>query len=182
MAAPIEFYFDFSSPYGYFASTRIDGLAARHGRTVNWHPILLGAVFKVTGGQPLPSLPLKGDYARRDIERCARLLGIPFRVPSRFPVATQAPARAVYRAYFVEDRDIASPEVTADIAAALGVAREPLLAALDDPAVKEKLKRETDTAMERGVFGSPFLIVDGEPFWGMDRFEQAEKWMATGGW
>lgn len=200
MAAPIEFYFDFSSPYGYFASTRIDGLAARHGRTVNWHPILLGAVFKVTGSQPLPTLPLKGDYARRDIERCARLYGIAFRVPSRFPVATQAPARAmlwlmeqdrdralelahaVYRAYFVEDRDIASPEVTADIAAPLGVGQEPLLAALNDPAVKEKLKRETGAAMERGVFGSPFLIVDGEPFWGMDRFEQAEKWMATGGW
>lgn len=200
MAAPIEFYFDFSSPYGYFASTRIDGLAARHGRTVNWHPILLGAVFKVTGSQPLPTLPLKGDYARRDIERCARLYGIAFRVPSRFPVATQAPARAmlwlmdqdrdralklahaVFRAYFVEDRDIASPEVTADIAAPLGVGREQLLAALNDSAVKEKLKRETAAAMERGVFGSPFLIVDGEPFWGMDRFEQAEKWMATGGW
>ena len=85
MSAPIDFYFDFSSPYGYFASTRIDSIAARHGRAVSWHPILLGAVFKVTGGAPLPSLPLKGDYAKSDIPRCARLLGLPFQFPAKFP-------------------------------------------------------------------------------------------------
>ncbi|MBI2225012.1 MAG: DsbA family protein, partial [Betaproteobacteria bacterium] len=75
MANPIDFYFDYSSPYGYFAAMKIDDLAARHGRSVNWKPILLGAVFKVTGGKPLPSLPLKGDYAKRDMARSARFLG-----------------------------------------------------------------------------------------------------------
>src|SRR5580765_272317 len=96
MPNPIEFFFDFSSPYGYFASTRISALAAKHGRDVNWRPILLGAVFKVTGGQPLPSLPLKGAYSKRDMERCARAAGIPYKLPGKFPIATQAPARAVY--------------------------------------------------------------------------------------
>ena len=71
MAHPIEFYFDFSSPYGYMASTRIDELAARHGREVIWRPILLGVAFKTTGGQPLPLVPLKGDYALRDFIRYA---------------------------------------------------------------------------------------------------------------
>ncbi|MGH8677651.1 MAG: DsbA family protein, partial [Burkholderiales bacterium] len=69
MVNPIEFYFDFSSPYGYFGSTRISALAAKHGRSVVWKPILLGAVFKVTGSGPLPSQPLKGDYSLRDIAR-----------------------------------------------------------------------------------------------------------------
>ena len=64
MPQPIYFYFDFSSPYGYIASNKIDALAARYGRTVNWHPILLGVVMKITGGAALPSIPLKGDYAR----------------------------------------------------------------------------------------------------------------------
>ena len=66
MADPIDFYFDFSSPYGYFAAEKIDALAAQHGRGVNWRPILLGAVFKVNGQQPLANIPLKGDYAAHD--------------------------------------------------------------------------------------------------------------------
>jgi len=200
LAASIDFYFDFSSPYGYFASTRIDALAAQFGRSVNWRPMLLGAVFKVTGGQPLPAIPLKKEYAARDLDRCARLYGVPFRPPSRFPVATQAPSRAFYwladqdaerakalaadlfRAYFVDDRDISSPEVTADVAAEAGVDRAALLAGLGDPLVKERIRTETDAAIARGVFGSPFVIVDGEPFWGMDRLDQVARWLETGGW
>lgn len=197
---PIDFYFDFSSPYGYFASTRIDGIAAKYGREVVWRPILLGAVFKITGQQPLPTIPLKGSYAKHDLARLARLFGVPFKLPTRFPVAGQAPSRAfywvgdkdpalarklaqaLYRAYFAEDRDISSPEVTANVAAKLGVDRGELLAALEDPAVKERLKTEVDAAIERGVFGSPYIVIDGEPFWGSDRIEQVEKWLATGGW
>ena len=69
MSAKLDFYFDFSSPYGYIASHKIDALAARHGREVEWRPILLGAVMKITGGQPLPNVPLKGHYARLDFVR-----------------------------------------------------------------------------------------------------------------
>ena len=77
MAEPIDFYFDFSSPYGYLASTEIDALAARHGRSVTWRPFVLGAAFKVTGQRALTEQPLRGDYARRDFARSARLLGVP---------------------------------------------------------------------------------------------------------
>ena len=52
--SPVEFFFDFNSPYGYIAAHNIDDIAARHGRTVDWKPFLLGAVFKVTGAVPLP--------------------------------------------------------------------------------------------------------------------------------
>ena len=200
MANTIDFYFDFSSPYGYFAATKIDALAAKYGRTVVWRPILLGAIFKITGQQPLPTIPLKGSYAKHDLARSARLFGVPFKLPSKFPVAGQAPSRAfywvgdrdpvlartlaqaLYRAYFAEDRDISSLEVTANVAAKLGVNRDELVQALNDQAVKERLKSEVDAAIERGVFGSPYIIVDGEPFWGSDRLEQVEKWLATGGW
>jgi len=65
----IDFYFDFSSPYGYLGSTRIEAVAQKHNRTVNWHPILLGAIFKVSGQAPLTTYPLKGDYAMRDFDR-----------------------------------------------------------------------------------------------------------------
>jgi 2-hydroxychromene-2-carboxylate isomerase len=60
--------------------------------------------------------------------------------------------------------------------------RAQVVAALGEPAVKERLKTEVDAAIERGVFGSPYIVVDGEPFWGADRLDQVEKWLATGGW
>jgi len=200
MATPIDFYFDFSSPYGYFASTKIDELAAKYGRTVTWRPILLGAVFKLTGQQPLPTIPLKGSYAAHDLARSARLFKVPFKLPTKFPISGTAPSRAfywlgdkdaalarnlalaLYHAYFAEDRDISNPEVTGNVAAKLGVDKAGLLEALNDPAVKERLKSEVDAAIERGVFGSPYIVVDGEPFWGSDRLDQVEKWLQTGGW
>lgn len=200
MANPIDFYFDFSSPYGYLASTRIDALAAKHGRSVVWRPHLLGAVFKINDQRPLASIPLKSDYAARDLARSARLLKVPFKLPTKFPVGATAPSRAfywlndkdralakrfaqaLYHAYFAEDRDISSPEVTCDIAARLEVDRVELAQALNDPAVKERLRTEVDAAIARGVFGSPYIIVDGEPFWGSDRLDQVERWLKTGGW
>jgi 2-hydroxychromene-2-carboxylate isomerase len=200
MADPIDFYFDFSSPYGYFASAKIEGLAAKHGRAVTWRPILLGAVFKLNGQQPLTTIPLKGSYAAHDLARSARLFNVPFKLPTKFPVSGITPARAfywlgdrdpaaakrlaqaLYRAYFAEDRDISNPEVTANVAAKLEVDKAEVAQALNDAAVKERLKNEVDAAIERGVFGSPYIVVDGEPFWGSDRLEQVDRWLATGGW
>ena len=197
---PIDFYFDFSSPYGYFAAAKIDDIAARHGRTVAWRPILLGAVFKVTHQQPLAMIPLKAEYMARDLERTARLFGLPFRLPGKFPISTTAPARAfyavsdndpalakrlaraLYDAYFTQDRDISAPDATLDVAATLGIDRATLGAALNADAIKDRLRREVDAAIGRGVFGSPYILIDGEPFWGSDRLEQVERWLKTGGW
>ena len=200
MANPIDFYFDFSSPYGYFAATKIDSLAAKHGRNVNWRPILLGAVFKINQQQPLATIPLKGSYAKHDMLRSARWFEVPFKIPGKFPINTIAPCRAfywthdkdaalarklalaLYHAYFVEDRDISSPEITGNVAAKLGIDKAALAAALNDAALKERTRSEVDAAIERGVFGSPYMVIDGEPFWGADRFAQAERWLETGPW
>jgi len=200
MADPIDFYFDFSSPYGYFAAAKIDAIGAKHGRAVTWRPILLGAVFKLNGQQPLSSIPLKGSYAKHDMLRSARWFEVPFRIPTKFPIGTIAPCRAfywvhdkdaalgknfalaLYRAYFAEDRDISSPEVTANVAARLGIDKIALAAAMNDTAVKERTKSEVDAAIERGVFGSPYIVIDGEPFWGADRLDQVERWLEKGHW
>ena len=200
MAAPIDFYFDFSSPYGYFASTRIDALGAKYGREVAWRPFLLGVAMKITGGTPLPSVPLKGDYARRDFARSAGYYGVEFRLPSVFPISSQAPARAfywvdrkdpkqakvlaaaLYRAYFVEDVNISNPEDTIAVCAKLGYKPEEVRAAINDAAIKELVKAEVDKAIVRGAFGSPYIVVDDEAFWGADRLEQVQKRLASGGW
>lgn len=200
MPHPIEFYFDYSSPYGYMASTRIEALAAKYDREVLWRPFLLGVAFKQTGGQPLPQVPLKGDYAKRDFARSAKFWGVEYRQPSNFPISGVAPSRAFYwaeqrnpgeaialakallRAYFVDDVNIADSEKTVEVAQSIGIAGEELRAGLNEQAVKDIFKAEVDKAIARGVFGSPYIIIDGEPFWGMDRLDQVERWLDKGPW
>ena len=134
----IDFYFDFSSPYGYLASQRIEALAAKHDRNVRWHPILLGVIFKVSQQAPLLNYPLKGDYAKHDFTRSAREHGTPYTHPSHFPVSGVAACRAYYwmaehpdtsiadkalpflhavlNAYYRDDRHIGEPDTVIDIA------------------------------------------------------------------
>jgi 2-hydroxychromene-2-carboxylate isomerase len=200
MPPPIQFFFDFSSPYGYFASEKIEAIAARHGRGVEWRPVLLGAIFKVTGGQPLPQLPIKGAYYKHDFARSARLLDIPYRFPSVMPISSVIPSRAfywvneqdvtrakefakrLYRAYFVDDLDISRADSVLSVATTLGIDVAAVESGLSDPQIKQKLKDEVQTAMDKGVFGSPHFLVDGEPFHGSDRLDQVDKWLAKGGW
>ncbi len=200
MSDSIEFYFDFSSPYGYLAAERIDGIAARHGRDVSWRPYLMGVAMKVTGSSPIVNRPMLGEYSRRDMQRSARRLKVPFSFPEPFPIATIAAcravywkeragaeeakslARALYRAYFADGRNISEAEVVADVAAESGADRDALLAGIQDSAVKDRLKDVTNDAVARGIFGSPFFVVDGEPFWGHDRMDEVERWLETGGW
>ncbi len=198
--APVDFWFDFSSPYGYLLSERIDALAARHGRQVRWHPILLGVIFQSTGSHPpAGNDSAKARYIARDFHRSARFMGIPYNPPSRFPLPTQAAARAyywlhdrdhalarrfahaAYRALFVDDRDISAPDTVLDLAAALGADRAQLAAALQTPELKARLKQECDAALAAGVFGSPHVLIDGEAFFGADRLPQIERWLETGG-
>jgi 2-hydroxychromene-2-carboxylate isomerase len=197
---PIEFYFDFSSPYGYLAAMQIDALAARYERDVAWRPFLLGVAFKETGQKPLVEQKLRGPYHQHDFARSARLLGVPFQLPDPFPFASIAACRAfywleaddpaaarrladaLYRAAFAAGRGITTPDEVAAVAAETGIDPGALRAGIEDSAVKNRLRQETEGALARGVFGSPFVIVDGEPFWGHDRLAQVERWLATGGW
>ena len=195
----IEFYFDFSSPFGYFAATKIKDIGDEFGREILWKPFMIGAALKVTGGMPLPMIPLKGDYSSKDMKRTSRQFKIPYKVRSKFPISSQAPCRLVYwmqtvapekqeeailklyQAYFLEDLDISTPEVAAKVLSTVNGTEEELIALTQDPAMKQRLKDECNLAIEKGVFGSPFIIVDGEPFWGFDRLEQVREWLRTGG-
>ncbi len=200
MAGAIDFYFDFSSPYGYLAAEMIEALGQRVNRIVNWHPILLGVVFKATGGQPLTMAPMKGPYSERDFRRSAAFYGVPYSAPSVFPIATQNPARAVlwtqerhpahakkftlelYRAFFRGDRDISKLDVIGDIAAGLGYSADEVITATQSDDIKGKLKANVEAAIAKGIFGSPFFIVDDEPFWGADRLPMLEAWITKGTW
>lgn len=202
MAAPLVFYFDFISPYGYFASLRIEALAARHGRTVDWRPMLLGiAVLKVMGLKPLLDTPLKGDYIRRDVLRHARRHGIQLgrdlnaSVGNPLPAArafywvrkhhralAPAMAKALFHAFWAEGRDLSTPEAVGAIALPPGLTAGDVTAGAASDEAATLLRNAVGASIEAGIFGSPTIVVDGEPFWGADRLADVEAWLATGGW
>jgi len=199
-SSPIEFWFDFSSGYAYFAANAIDPLGQRHGRTVRWRPFMLGVAFKRTGAQGLSSTPMKGDYARHDWARLSRSTGLPFGPPANHPITALPASRAFYwieenfpehshefarrafHAYFGEARDMTSPASVAAVGATLGLPAAELEAGIQSVGMKQRVKDVTQEAMEKGVFGSPYFLVDDEPFWGWDRMPMLESWLESGAW
>lgn len=197
-AASLEFWFEFASTYSYPAAMRMEALARAAGVSVLWRPFLLGPIFAAQGWRdsPFNVYPVKGRYMWRDMERICARQGLEWRQPSEFPrsglvaarvacaAADQAwlPAfvRAVYRAGFAEDRDIADPAVIGAVLESLdGDARVDVglwLARAQEPATKDHLRAQTAAAQGLGIFGAPSFVVAGELFWGNDRLEEALEW------
>lgn len=199
MRTPIDFHFDFSSPYSYIANEWIDALAARHGRTVRRHAILLGVTFQAAELKSPVAHPLKREYSLRDFARSARFEGLPYALPAQFPIPTQNAARvfwwlhetqgeaeaaqwarSAFRAYFVRGVPLNDAAALKQLAGESGLHAEAAEAAWNDPVWKDRLKRANEQAVAAGVFGAPFFFVDGEPFWGNDRKAQIERLLASG--
>ena len=194
----IDFYFDFSSPYSYIASEWIEALAARHGRTVDWHAMLLGATFQVTEIKSPVSYPLKREYSLLDFERSARFAGVPFKLPANFPISTQNAARIFWwlkasdpkravawarhglRALFARGVDLSDAASLRTLAGEFDIDPAKVEAVWNDPQWKAALKATNDAAIARGVFGAPYFVIDAEPFWGNDRRAQIERWLVSG--
>ncbi len=189
-AQVIEFYWDSASPYTYLAATQIEALAGRYGCSVLWKPFLLGKAFEATGNRPPATIPAKGKFLFQDLRLWAQHYSVPFRFPKVFPVASLASLRiactlpdadigrwalAVMQAYWSQDQDIGQPEVLKAVAASLGWDGDELLSRAQDPAVKDRLKGNTEEAVQRGVFGAPTFFIGETMFWGNDRFVLMEE-------
>jgi len=186
MSERIEFFYDVGSPYSYLAATQMAQLSADTGLPVVWRPILLGGVFKGSGNQAPISVPSRGPYLFKDLQRCSQQLGVAFRMPSRFPLNTLQPMRVlcgvpaaelpeaslrIFRAYWFDDMDVSSPEVLAGL---MGVAAVSLAS---DEAVKQKLKDNSEEVVRRGAFGAPTFFVGDEMFFGNDRIDLIKWWL-----
>ena len=191
MTRTLDLYWDFSSPFSYLAATQAESLAARTGANLVWRPMLLGAVFKAIGQEQAPILSwgeAKRNYYFKDLVRWADLYGVPFQFPTRFPVLTLKALRTylalpesrrgpfrerTFHAYWADDRDIADDAVLAELA---GEDASALAARLQSPEIKKALVDATQAAIDRGVFGAPTWVVDGqELFWGQDRISLVER-------
>ncbi len=184
----VDFFFDLSSPYSYLASTQMQGLGERTGAEIAWRPMVLGAVFKAVGNEMPARVPPKGRWMGRDLERWAEHYGVPFRFSSNFPAnAIKAMrlilvddkraadvARAGFAAMWVEDRDLTRDEELRRIAERGGLDPAAAMAAIESPAVKDRLRANTDEAVARGAFGAPTFLVGDELFWGNDRLHFVE--------
>lgn len=191
----VDFYYDFSSPFAYLGSIGIEAVAQRAGASLTWKPMFLGGVFKAVGTPMVPFFEhpkAKQAYYTSDMKRWADHLGVAFQWPSRFPMMTVTALRLTllqdnpvpfihrtFRAYWAEDRDINDPETLGALLEEVGQPKA-LLERTRDPEVKQGLNQATGAAVEAGVFGAPTCIVDGQVFWGQDRFPFVEK--ALAGW
>jgi 2-hydroxychromene-2-carboxylate isomerase len=193
VSAPVDFWFDYSSPYAYVASARVEDLI---GPTVRFRPMLLGAVFAAVGTEGVPILATneaKRRFLTQDIHRQAASAGVGFHWASRFPLRTVLPLRMtlladanseagrrfvhrVYRACWSEDLDCSDPAVATALADEVGLDGAALVARSSDPETKQLLRDATSEAVEAGIFGAPTCVVDGGPrFWGNDRLEFARR-------
>lgn len=184
----VEFYFDYSSPFTYLAATQIRRVVDEAAGVLVWRPFFLGGLFKAIGAPvvPLEVLPeAKRSYQDLELTRWAARWGVPFSFTPHFPLNTIAALRltiaapedarealvgALMRRAWVAGEDLAQPEVLNAGLVEVGLDGA-LLAATKEPAVKDELRRNTEEAVARGVFGAPSFFVGDELFWGQDRLD-----------
>lgn len=199
MSRAIDFYFSMISPWAYMGDRLFNDIVARHDVAVTHKPVQLPRVFEQTGGLPLPKRhPARQTYRWYELQRWREARGIElnlkpkhwpfdFALADRLVIAAQAaghdPAPLVsrgLRAIWVEDADLADALTLGRIAADAGLDGAALLAEAATDAVEDRYARNTADAVAAGAFGSPCIVMDGEVFWGQDRYELFEAALASG--
>ena len=195
MSKPVvEFWYEFASTYSYLAAMRIEEMAQKAGATLQWRPFLLGPIFAAQGwnDSPFNLYPVKGRYMWRDMARLCAAQGLALKAPVRFPQNglkaarivligagegwVPAFTRGVYLANFAEQKDISEEAMLSGLLTRLGQDPTSVLAKANAPENKDALKRQTEEAKARGIFGAPSFTVGEEVFWGNDRLEAALEW------
>jgi len=194
-AAPVQFFVDFVSTYSYFASSRIESVAARHGRTVSWQVVSLPHVFRLAGTTSPLEQPLKLAHNRQDVARLVAMTGLPFQRPEGAPEVQ--PARLLFHRLRRRDADLAGRFARAALAlrfgrglelrdesalreacAGLHVPEADIAAACGEPDPQDKaaLVAATEQAVAAGMFGAPYAVVGTQRFWGQDRVTDHLQW------
>jgi len=188
MEKRVEFFFDFGSPYSYLAYKVLPPIAAAHDAQIVWRPTLLGGVFKATGNHSPAETPAKRKWMQQDLRRWAQRYSVAFNHNPFFPINTltlmrgaaglqaQGPIfhkymEAIFHAMWAEPRNLGAPDQLAAVLQQAAIDVDAFQSMVNDPAVKERLKKDTDDAVARGVFGVPTFFVGDEMHWGQDRLE-----------
>lgn len=189
MSKTLEFFFDLGSPTTYLAYTQLPGICAETGSQLVYQPILLGGIFKATGNASPVTIPAKGRYLLQDLARYAKRYGVPLKFNPHFPINTLTLMRAVtgiqlrqperfidfidclFRAIWVEGRNMGDPAVVAAVLAQHHFDPAQVLELTQDEEIKDALKHKTEEAIARGMFGAPAMFVGQQLFFGQDRLD-----------
>jgi len=196
MPTPVEFFYDYSSPWTYLAFTRIEELCHRQGALLEWRPMLVGGIFNTVNPSVYESrehpVPAKARYMAKDLQDWADFYGLRIRFPpSVFPVNSVKSLRgalvalehdvmskyshAVFSAYWSADRDISRDDILEPIVREVGLDRQEFFDKIQQPAYKDRIRANTDDCMRRGGFGSPTVFVGDAMFFGNDRLMLVER-------
>lgn len=205
MAAQIDYYTFISSPWAYLGSKRFAAMTAKHKAKARIIPMGAAAVFDASGGLPLAKRPKQRQaYRLVELKRWSAFLGVKLVLqPSVFPLNEALAARLVIaardgndpageddaialahrmmEALWAEERNIADPEILEEIINETGLDPAKLFAAAENAAVQAEYERGTQQAIDASVFGAPFYVLNGEPFWGQDRLEFLDRALAKAG-
>jgi 2-hydroxychromene-2-carboxylate isomerase len=183
----VLFFFDVVSPYSWLALMRAEGFAREHG--VRWvlHPVVYAALLGSTGLVGPVEVEAKRRYTMLDVQRAALRAGVKLTGPPAHPFRSIEALRticlfadrpgalglaaALADAAWGKGRSLADPAVLADVVEGCGLVAQDLAARIADERIKTALRRSTDDALARGVFGVPTFALDGELFWGHDRLD-----------
>ncbi|HML93930.1 MAG TPA: 2-hydroxychromene-2-carboxylate isomerase [Thermodesulfobacteriota bacterium] len=193
MPKKVEFYYDFSSPYTYIASARIEKVCEDNGAELEWKPFLLGGVFNETGVKPALQIENKIAYLKKDLDDTARYYGVEFTFPEHFPLISVKPMRGafaasekgllvpynhhLFRLYWTEGKDLSRDDILRAAVEEAGIDPDWFMARIVEQEIKDRLKDETSRAAARGAFGAPTVFVDDKMFWGNDRLDYLDKYL-----
>lgn len=188
----LEFYFDLGSPTAYLAWCRLQQLSAQYDFELLYRPVLLGGVFKATANASPVTVPAKGAYMmQQDLPRFAHKYQVALNSNPHFPVNTLQLMRgacaaleqgqlepylqALFSAMWVDAKNLGDPELVADVLGAAGMDAAALMAAAQDPVVKQALIEATEAAVARGIFGVPTVFLGDDMYFGQDRLDFVEE-------
>ena len=194
--ATLDFIFDFASPNAYYSYKVLPDILTRTGAELNIQPVLLGGLFKITGNQApmiaFANVKGKMEYEMLESKRFTEKHNLTdFKFNAHFPVNTISLMRGllaakeldcekqyidvVFSAMWEQSQNMGDPEVIAKILNEGGLDATAIFELIQSDPIKEKLKVNTQTAADRGVFGIPTFFVGDEMFFGKDRLEQVEE-------
>lgn len=193
MSRKVEFYYDFSSPYTYIASTRIEEVCEDNGAELEWKPFLLGGIFVETGVKPALQIDNKFAYLKKDLVDTARYYGVEFKFPDLFPLMSVKAMRGafaasekgllipynhhLFRLYWTGGKDLSQDDILRAAVNEVGIDPDWFMARIVEQEIKDRLKEETSRAAARGAFGAPTMFVEDKMFWGNDRLDYLDRYL-----
>ena len=187
MIKSFDFYFDFASPYTFLAHKEIRKIEKQHSINIKYMPVLLGGLLKSAGIKPNIDIPIKAKYMIKDCKLWAEKYNIIFKFNNYFPIMTLNLMRCVlvaekkfsaqnfidnvFDAIWKNDLNLNDNNVVEKLLKNLDINPRTFLLEAKDQKIKDDLKKKTEEASQKGIFGLPSFIVNNKIFWGHDRLE-----------